>query len=161
MGDDEFRVPRDIVVHLFRRAHPKPLLMLRRTPERGGFWQGVSGAPVVGETDREAAVREVREETGLDVEGSLFSLDVAYSYRLDPARQDRWQRIYGPEVYTVQVNSFAAEVPDHAPALDPREHDRFSWCSYQEAWEMLAWPVESDALPHRRLAIESLRDRMA
>jgi 8-oxo-dGTP pyrophosphatase MutT (NUDIX family) len=120
MGDDEFRVPRDIVVHLFRRAHPKQLLMLRRTPERGGFWQGVSGAPVVGETDREAAVREIREETGFDVEGSLFSLDVASGYRLDPARQERWQRIYGPDVQTVQVSSFAAEVPDRAPARPGR-----------------------------------------
>ena len=63
--------------------------MLRRVVGRGGFWQAVSGAPLPGETDREAAVREVREETGFDVSSSLFSPGVAYRYRLDPARANQ------------------------------------------------------------------------
>jgi hypothetical protein len=41
------RVPRDVSIHLFTRtsdgAH---FLMLRRIPTRGGFWQGVTGAPI-------------------------------------------------------------------------------------------------------------------
>ena len=59
------RLPRDVSVQLFR---PTPrgfrYLMLRRPPARGGFWQSVTGAPLPGESDSDAAIREVREETG-------------------------------------------------------------------------------------------------
>jgi hypothetical protein len=56
--------------------------MLRRIPTRGGFWQGVTGAPHPHESDDEAAVREVREETGFDVSASLMPLGVEHEYRL-------------------------------------------------------------------------------
>ena len=71
------RVPRDVSVHLFR-AGPlgAEFLMLRRTLERGGFWQGITGAPLEGESDAAAAVRETREETGLDVRATLVPLGI-------------------------------------------------------------------------------------
>jgi lipoyl(octanoyl) transferase len=65
------RVPRDVSIHLFTRTgEGAPFLMLRRIPTRGGFWQGLTGAPHPHESDDEAAVREVREETGFDVSGA-------------------------------------------------------------------------------------------
>jgi lipoyl(octanoyl) transferase len=42
------------------------LLLLRRTPERGGFWQQVTGRIEPGEDAAAAARRELREETGAD-----------------------------------------------------------------------------------------------
>jgi 8-oxo-dGTP pyrophosphatase MutT (NUDIX family) len=69
--------------------------MLRRCPSRGGFWQGVSGAPLVGETDTEAAVREVLEETGFDVAKRIFPLGVSYAYALRSDLADRWEQVYG------------------------------------------------------------------
>jgi hypothetical protein len=56
------------------RAGAPALLMLRRAPDRGDFWHWISGAPQPGESDREAAVREVLEETGLDVAATIFAL---------------------------------------------------------------------------------------
>ena len=153
------RLPREVVVQLFRKQPHEPLLMLRRVPGRGGFWQGVSGAPLPGETDREAAVREVREETGFDVTGSLFALGIAYRYRLDPARAEHWRRIYGPDVRSIDISSFAAEVPDREPVLDPVEHDSYAWCSFEDAREMLDWPVEGEVLAKRRAALDRLRER--
>jgi lipoyl(octanoyl) transferase len=59
------RIPRDVSIQLFRRTPEGPrFLMLRRCPERGGFWQPVTGAPLPEENDADAAVREVHEETG-------------------------------------------------------------------------------------------------
>lgn len=142
-------------VHLFSRTPAGPrFLMLRRTPERGGFWQGVSGAPLRGETDEEAAVREVREETGFDVDGRLVELGIGYSYGRQSTDAGRWDRLYGSGVDAVRVIPFAAEVPDgRAPVLDPREHDAFAWCAYEEADAMLEWPIEQDALAGRRAAL--------
>lgn len=52
---------------VFRRtADGIRYLLLRRVPERGGFWQSVSGHVHKGETAEEGARREVREETGLE-----------------------------------------------------------------------------------------------
>ena len=57
--------------------------------------------------------------------------------------------------------SFAAAAPDEGdPSLDPGEHDRFGWFSYAEADAALDWPVEPDALPHRRAALRILRARL-
>lgn len=131
--------------------------MLRRSPARGGFWQGVTGAPLDGETDEAAAIREAREETGWDITATLLPLSVDYSYALAGGSGARWQEIYDPNVSKISVVSFAAEAPDDPdPILDPDEHDAFSWFGFEEAWANLDWPIEHDALSHRRAALEAL-----
>jgi lipoyl(octanoyl) transferase len=156
------RIPRDVSVHLFRRDEGSiRFLMLRRTPARGGFWQRITGAPLRGETDEAAAVREVLEETGWDVTGSIQPLDVSYSYALRDELRDHWNRVYGPDVAEVAVVSFAAEAPTELdPTLEPREHDCFGWFQFEEAVALLDWPVEHDALPHRRAALRTLLKRL-
>jgi 8-oxo-dGTP pyrophosphatase MutT (NUDIX family) len=155
------RQPRDVSIHLFRNTADGPrFLMLRRCPARGGFWQGVSGAPLAGETDRDAAVREVFEETGFDIADSIFPLEVGYSYALRPELIDHWKQLYGPGIAHVSVVTYAAESSQGDPVLDPLEHDGFSWCSYEEAEGLLDWPIERDALPGRRKALSVLNARL-
>lgn len=158
------RVPRDVSIHLWRAASDGPrFLMLRRTHERGGFWQGVTGAPLPGETDLDAAVREVGEETGYDVRDALRPLGITYSYRLRPELADRWMEIYGSGVSAVTVVCFGAEVATGLDAcIDRREHDASQWwCRYDTALAMLDWPVESDALVARRAALQAVAHRFA
>jgi lipoyl(octanoyl) transferase len=156
------RTPRDVSVQLFRcDGDAVRFLMLRRTVARGGFWQGVTGAPIQDESDEEAALREVREETGWDVSETLQSLEHTYSYALDNAFRDRWDRVYAPGVRAVHVVSFAARAPSGLdPVLDPAEHDRFGWFGYDEAQTLLDWPVEADALHDRRAALRALLVRL-
>jgi lipoyl(octanoyl) transferase len=154
------RLPRDVAVQVFK-ATPEGarFLMLRRVPDRGGFWQGITGAPLPGETDMQAAIREVREETGFDVSSSVFPLRVAYSYALRPELAERWRARYGAGVHDISVVAFGAGVPNGLdPRLDPAEHDRFAWCDYREADAMLDWPIEADALPGRREALRVVAD---
>jgi lipoyl(octanoyl) transferase len=61
------------------------VLLLRRSPERGGFWQQVTGRIEPGESPEQAARRELREETGADLP---VLLAVVCSFRDRPlARQ--------------------------------------------------------------------------
>ena len=65
-----------------RDTDPLQLLMLRRSEQRGAFWQGVSGrVEPTDRTLRDAAVREVFEETGLQVDpASVVDLRQGYAY---------------------------------------------------------------------------------
>jgi 8-oxo-dGTP pyrophosphatase MutT (NUDIX family) len=155
------RLPRDVSIHLFARTDDAlRFLMLRRSRARGGFWQGVSGAPLTGETDAGAAVREVFEETGFDIADGIFPLGVRYGYALRPELADHWEQLYGPGIDRVSVVTFAAELPQADPVLDPVEHDGFSWCSYEEADALLDWPIERDALAGRRRALSVLNAQL-
>ena len=121
------------------------VLLLRRIPALGGFWQGVTGAPEWGEADEEAAVREVREETGFDV--SVEALDFRYDLHRREESRDEWLRLYGPGVEVVPEEAYAAEVPAGAePVLTPVEHGAYRWCSFEEADRMLKWKDNRRAL---------------
>jgi 8-oxo-dGTP pyrophosphatase MutT (NUDIX family) len=157
------RVAREVAVHLFRRT-PEGVhfLMLHRQPERGGFWQGVTGAPMPGESDGLAAIRETREETGYDVSDRLLKLATRYAHGLRADAADHWTSLYGPGVTSIPVVSFGAEVAGSSvPVLDPVEHDDFTWCTYEAARAFLDWPVEADALQGRRQALTELLNLIA
>lgn len=152
------RVAREVAVHLFQRTPEGVVfLMLHRQPGRGGFWQGVTGAPMPGESDVEAAIRETLEETRYDVSGRLLKLATSYAHGLRADAADHWRSLYGPGVTSIPVVSFGAEVAGSSiPVLDPVEHDDFTWCTYEVARALLDWPVEADALQGRRLALTEL-----
>jgi 8-oxo-dGTP pyrophosphatase MutT (NUDIX family) len=140
-------------VYLHRAAPAsREVLLIRRIPEHGGFWQGVTGAPEPGESDKEAALREVREETGFDVR--VEPLDFRYELYCSPEAEQQWLELYGPGVDTVAEETFAAEVPPGmVPTLAPAEHDAFRWCSFDEALGLLKWD-------ENRRALEVLRERL-
>jgi 8-oxo-dGTP pyrophosphatase MutT (NUDIX family) len=89
----------------------------------------------------------VHEETGYEVSASIIPLGVSYTYALLPLA-DRWRARYGPGVTEISVVAFGAEAPAAVePVLDPAEHDSYAWCTYEQAYALLDWPIESDALP--------------
>lgn len=108
------RLPIQAQVVVFR-TDPLRFLMLKRTAQKGGFWQCVTGGVEEGETIEAAAKRELFEETGL--EPVAWIRDV-FSFQFE---QDGWY-------YTEFV--FAAEV-DGDPVLS--EHDEYRWCTFEEA----------------------------
>jgi dATP pyrophosphohydrolase len=152
------RIARDVLIYLYRRRCGEPeLLMLRRAPDRGDFWHWVSGAPEPGESDRAAAIREVLEETGLDVAATIFPLGYRYAYPLRPERRERWLELYGPGVTQIPVETFAALTPaDWEPTLDD-EHVAYAWCSFTEAERRLSWPGDTGTLDHLRATLAVLR----
>jgi len=118
-------------------------LLLRRIPEHGGFWQSVTGSLEVDETHRQAALREVYEETGFNAEDSqLIDLGLINTFEISP----QWLPKYAPGVTHNEEVCFGLLITRQEPVLDSREHDAFLWVSYDEATALLYWESNRRAL---------------
>jgi lipoyl(octanoyl) transferase len=103
-------------------GHDQEILLLRRTPERGGFWQIVTGRRELGEGAPEAAAREVHEETGQPL--PVRALDYQHSFAVGEHLPPR----------VLEETAFAARWPQGAEVrIDPAEHTAFEWVSVPEA----------------------------
>jgi 8-oxo-dGTP pyrophosphatase MutT (NUDIX family) len=121
------------------------VLLLRRSPEHGGYWHVVAGGVEPGETAAGAAVRELQEETGLVAEVGHGVAVVEY---VDPRTREAAAppSLQESEVVEVAVTCFLVSAPDRwEPALD-WEHDRHRWCPADEAYATLRWPGTARAL---------------
>lgn len=134
------RGDQEIVVVVRRGAQ---FLVMRRAPERLGYWSLVAGGLEPDETPQEAAQRELLEETGLRAEVRPLPVSLSYSLLDDPpAIRAR----YGPGIETVTVHAFVAEALEGwEPTLDA-EHDLHRWCDLDAALELLVYDTARDAL---------------
>jgi 8-oxo-dGTP pyrophosphatase MutT (NUDIX family) len=101
-------------------------LVLHRAPWKRGYWHLAGGGVEAGETDAEAAVRELDEETGLRAKLVDLGDDLAYD--------------------GITVHAFAVEAPVGWEPILNDEHDDHRWCSLREAMELLAYEEPREAL---------------
>jgi len=136
------RQPFEVLVFVRRGAE---VLVVHRSAERGGYWHSIAGGVEPGESALEAAVRELREETGVDAGDVLVAIGHRMTYSLDEERPER-RALYAPGTTEIEVECFVADVPPGwEPVLD-LEHDGYRWCSPAEARELLFWDDVKDAL---------------
>jgi 8-oxo-dGTP pyrophosphatase MutT (NUDIX family) len=118
-------------------------LVMRRAPERLGYWSLVAGGLEPDETPQEAAQRELFEETGLQAQVRPLPIELSYSLLDDPpAIRAR----YAPGIEKVVVHPFLVDAPvKWEPTLDA-EHDVYQWCDLGEALDLLFYDTTKDVV---------------
>jgi 8-oxo-dGTP pyrophosphatase MutT (NUDIX family) len=110
------------------------VLLLKTLPERGAFWQPVTGSVEDGEPIHKGALREAIEETGLAPLRNIEQLGFEFTF------EGKW----GPAHET----AFFYETYSNTPkvTLDPREHQDFQWVAFNQALALLHYEPNRQAL---------------
>jgi len=123
---------------LARQSAAWSVLLLQRNarPELAlpDFWQGISGALEPGESFEAAAIREVHEETAINLS---CASDTGFE-QVFPIRPE-WRTQYGPEPVHVREKVFYAVVPEKVQPRLSHEHKAFRWCSEAESLALLTF----------------------
>ena len=111
-------------------------------------WSLAKGTPDPGESMEQTALREVREETGLEVEieEPIRSIDYWFADRESDVR-------YHKTVHFYLMNPVGGNTDQHDP-----EFDVVQWFPSEEALETLAYTNEADVL-RKALELISQRER--
>ena len=115
---------------------PDMQVLLMERADKQGFWQSVTGSLEVLpdgslESLEAAAVREVQEETGLDVHAyKLEDWGFSNVYEIYP----HWRYRYEPGITQNIEHVFGLELPGPLDVqLSPKEHVRYEWVDWRDA----------------------------
>lgn len=142
MGAEAFKIPQSVLVVIHTPG--LEVLLINRT-DVPGFWQSVTGAKdSEDESFAQAAVREVREETGMAAAaGTLADWNLENVYDIYP----RWRHRYAPGVSRNTEHVFGLCVPAGTPVtLDPREHTAYRWLPWRAAADACFSPSNAEAI---------------
>jgi dATP pyrophosphohydrolase len=130
------------------------VLLMERADARG-FWQSVTGSQDSGESLLETAIREVREETGLDAtKYALTPWGIETEYEIYP----RWRHRYAPGVTRNTEHVFGLKLPAPiAVFLAPDEHVASVWLPWQEAARRCFSPSNAAAIRELPARLYNLR----
>lgn len=118
------------------------VLLLHRRPERGNFWQPITGTIEPDEDPIATARRELIEETGHA--GEPRSLDLAQSFMID---SQYLEARYTDRPIIASEIAFHATLDASLPVrIDPQEHDQHGWFTFAEAYETIRWTDDREAL---------------
>lgn len=125
------------------------VLLLMTKPERGAFWQPVTGSIEEGESTAKGALREAIEETGLPPLKNIETLGFDFSF------EGKWGQAH--------ETAFFYETYTNCPkaTLDPREHQTYRWVTFTEAASLLHYEPNREALSHLILKIEKISAKKA
>jgi len=120
-------------------------LILKTGPERGSFWQPVTGGVEPGETLEAAAAREAMEETGLVFLGFPEAIEGQFEFesRHKDGGSSKGQRVveYG---FSFEAKPDEKSFP--SVQLDPHEHTEYKWVTAEEALQTIRFASNAQVL---------------
>ena len=126
---------RIIDAYIFRQTDDRlNFLLLKRAETKiyEHLWQGVAGKIEEGETASEAAIRELKEETGFDPVRMFVADHVSKFYE-----------VHGDRINLVPV--FGIEV-DREDVTISEEHCEFKWVNFETARDTLIWKGQKEGI---------------
>lgn len=119
-------------------------MLIMERADKAGFWQSVTGSIEGDETPRQAAIREVKEETGLnamDFDFQDWRASNVYEIYL------HWRYRYAPNVTENREHLFGLQLPSPLTVKLARdEHVRYEWVDWREAAKRVFSWTNVDAL---------------
>jgi dATP pyrophosphohydrolase len=119
------------------------VLLIERA-DKPGFWQSVTGSLEAAELPYQTAIREVKEETGLDaLQFDLQDWNASNVYEIYP----HWRHRYAPSVSENTEHLFGLQLPEAMPVtLASDEHINYEWVDWREAAKRVFSWTNVDAL---------------
>ena len=138
MHEDILEMPFKIEAILYSKSSDNKVeyLLIKRTPEDGGYWQPVTGTLDNGEKLHDCLFREINEETGVDKSQIKSLSPILYKFDWKNKRDETILEF----VYAVEIDG------NQEITLSPEEHDDLQWCDFDSAMETLFTDNNKNAL---------------
>jgi len=146
-----YKIPESVLVVIYTKE--LDVLLIRRADgdDLGAeYWQSVTGSKDRPDEDlMQTAVREVREETGIDYNAEATQSAVLRDWKLVNVYgiYPQWLHRYAPGVTHNTEHLFGLRVADGCTVrLNPREHTAYQWLPYREAADRCFSPSNAEAI---------------
>lgn len=136
----DFKYPESVLV-VIHTERGEVLQLRRREPP--DFWQSVTGSLQDNEIPRQAAMREVREETGFLADHGLTDSGIVNRYPIHPG----WIAKFSAGTKENIEHVFSWQLPAiDAVRLNPDEHSEYRWLPRKEAAKLASSATDRHAI---------------
>ena len=141
------KIPQSVLVVIYT---PQREVLLIERAKQPGFWQSVTGSKDhLDESWTATAIREVQEETGIQVGSDRVPLEALQDWGVENVYEiyPVWRHRYAPGVTHNTEHVFGLRVPRDIPiTLAPLEHIAHVWLPWQEAADRCFSPSNAEAI---------------
>lgn len=139
--EPKYRIPQSALTVVYNRAGQVLVMQRNDDPE---FWQSVTGTLEQGEKPIKTAVREVLEETSIDIIESAYQLIDCQKINTYEIR-DRWKHRYPPGTPYNTEHVFVVEVSNEQ-SIVLTEHSAYLWLDKSSAMQKVWSDTNREAI---------------